>query len=182
MANHPLNKAVTDVVTCIEYALKAEMFIPAVILIYSAIDAAAWLSCDNDHHTRKDFISWVDAWMMPLGKLQCTATELYSARCGILHTFTSKTSLTKQGAARQICYVNRASTVAEMDGYLRRVNKTGYVSIHLNDLYDSYKLGYKHFELNSLNDAIKSVRFKRKRELYYRQVDGAEADKMAQGK
>jgi hypothetical protein len=75
MAKHPLDKVITDVDACIKYALKADMFMPAVLLIYSAIDAAAWLSCNEVEHNRKDFINWVDMWIMPQQKLLCTATE-----------------------------------------------------------------------------------------------------------
>jgi hypothetical protein len=84
MPNHPLIKSTEDVEVCIEYAIERGMYMPALVLLYSAIDAAAWLSCKQDKHTRKEFIEWVDKWVLPLNKLRCTATDLYSARCGIL--------------------------------------------------------------------------------------------------
>jgi hypothetical protein len=181
MADHPLIKAVTDVDTCIEHALKADMYMPALILIYSAIDAAAWLSCKDDEHTKQDFINWVDTWMLPLKQLTCTATELYSARCSILHTFTSKAKLVRQGKARQICYISGASTIQDMEIILKRRNNIGFVVIHLNDLYASYKIGYRNFEVAMVSDATQSAIFKNKRAMYYHQVDGIEADKLVEG-
>jgi len=167
---------------CIEHAIEKQMHMPAVILLYSAIDAAAWLSCKQDKHTNKEFIEWVDKWMLPLNKLKCTATDLYAARCSILHTFTSKTDLTRKGKARQMCYVYGASTVQEMEDVLKHGgNKvTDFVVVHFKDLYQSYQIGYRNFENDAHSDPAKLAIYEKKLGAYYRQVDQDEADKMVE--
>jgi hypothetical protein len=182
MADYPLLKATYDVEACIEYALEKKMHMPATILLYSAIDAAAWLSCKHDKHTNKEYIEWVDKWMLPLNKLQCTAIDLYAARCGILHTFTSKTDLTQSGRTRQMCYVYGDSTVDEME-YILRAGKnkvSDYAVVHFNDLFDSYKTGYRDFVNDAQSDPAKLATYEKKIGAYYRQIDDKEADKMVE--
>jgi hypothetical protein len=69
---------------CIEKKLSG----PALILIYSGIDTVGWLDSSEDYATRTSFMKWVDAYLLQAKPLQCTALELYAARCGLLHTFT----------------------------------------------------------------------------------------------
>lgn len=114
MANYPVEKSITDVNTCITNCLDANMLMPTLILIYSAIDGAAWLSHAEDDNKKEHFINWVNEWIMPQKKLNCTAIDLYAARCALLHTYTSKARLTRQGDAKQMCYVYGKATVKEM--------------------------------------------------------------------
>jgi len=67
---------------CIEKKLTA----PALILIYSGIDTVGWIDSTDDYATRTSFINWVDAYLLKAKQLQCTALDLYAARCGLLHT------------------------------------------------------------------------------------------------
>src|SRR5438270_13604050 len=61
----------------------------ALILLYAAIDAMAYMSLpETETYVRPvDFIRWVDKYMISTGWLNVTSRELYAARCGLLHTF-----------------------------------------------------------------------------------------------
>src|SRR6266446_10096439 len=88
----------------IEDELEKRRHLPALILIYTTIDSIAWLTSRNDlSRVRERFESWVSRWLTP-SLLQCSATELYAARCGILHTFTSRSDLSDSGKARRVAY------------------------------------------------------------------------------
>ena len=79
----------TQIFSAITYCVSEKLILPALILIYSSIDSASWLSSDNEYHSvRERFQNWVDTWMLKKYPLPCNATELYAARCGILHTLT----------------------------------------------------------------------------------------------
>lgn len=87
----------------------AGRYLPALVLVYAAIDALAWLD-RRDHAAdveRDDFQSWVNAylltnanaWLRPV-----TATDLYAARCAILHSQVAASRLSRKGEAREIWY------------------------------------------------------------------------------
>jgi len=61
------------------------------VLLYSAIDALSWLYSDqmdvNKRNVGDDYKKWVITFLLPnLEGYNCTATEIYLARCSVLHT------------------------------------------------------------------------------------------------
>jgi hypothetical protein len=107
---HELTAAVTD-------AFKANrpMF-PGLILLYSSIDIISSLSRPiNDQDTSGAiFKDWVDAYMLPNSGLSCTSQDVWAARCGILHTLSLESRLSRFGNARVITYVDRSSAVDDL--------------------------------------------------------------------
>src|SRR5437870_4084436 len=99
-----LESSLTQVVVSTERMIQTKMYLPALILIYAGIDTAGWLaSAKPSVEVRCRFCRWVERWLLPAKPLGCTALDLYGARCGILHTFTSDSDLSRQGKARRIC-------------------------------------------------------------------------------
>jgi hypothetical protein len=77
------------------------------ILLYSAVDTLAWLEAPNADVTRKDFIAWADRYLLRQSSLECTAEDLYGARCGLLHTHGPDSGRARSGLARQIWYYTK---------------------------------------------------------------------------
>src|SRR5439155_802130 len=50
------------------------------------------------------FKKWVEDYMTADSKVAFTSEELWSARCGLLHTHTASSRLSRQGKARQLHY------------------------------------------------------------------------------
>ena len=81
-------------------------------LIYSGIDALAYLTMPSDHEkvTRSDFIEWCDKYIRfrdadESRTLSLPGLELYAARCAMVHTYGSEAGLHKEGKLkRQIGY------------------------------------------------------------------------------
>ena len=85
--------------------INKHMIMPALILIYSAIDSAGWIASDDlDEGVGTRFQNWVNKWMLKSGKLKCTAEELYAARCGVLHTLTPNSTLSEKKGVKRIAY------------------------------------------------------------------------------
>ena len=79
-----IHKNFLEVAHAVGLCLEHDLVNPALILIYSSIDAAAWLWSDSEEKsTRKNFEGWVNEFMLPAAGLECTATDLYGARCGL---------------------------------------------------------------------------------------------------
>jgi hypothetical protein len=79
-------------------------------LLYSGIDTLGLLAAppSEDNATRGTFTNWCNAYLLTRlrsvdGKA-LTALDLYAARCGILHTSTSVSSLSREGEAREVQY------------------------------------------------------------------------------
>jgi hypothetical protein len=79
-------------------------------LLYSGIDTLGLLAASPDETDarRSTFVDWCDKYILTRlnstdGK-SLTALDLYAARCGILHTSSSVSSLGRDGEAREICY------------------------------------------------------------------------------
>jgi hypothetical protein len=69
----------------------------AMILMYSGIDAMAWLTRPPgvDDVRPSDFTDWVESFLLPNSGFPCAADDLYAARCGLLqqqHTRIEKAS------------------------------------------------------------------------------------------
>jgi len=130
----------------IKSAFEKEEFVPGLILIYSLIDHMAWLMLPPSQSisTRTDFCRWVDIFMLPVGNLSCTAIELYSARCALVHTYTLDSSLTQAGEARRIihCY---GKTTLEFHNKVETFTGRDAVLIHVNRLLDAVEVAVGRF-------------------------------------
>jgi hypothetical protein len=76
------------------------------VLLYATIDALAWLSlpAEKAKTVRWDFKQWVETYLLPNSRLGCTSSDLYSARCGLLHSNTAESELSRGGEASEIYY------------------------------------------------------------------------------
>lgn len=101
--------------------LDNECWEAGVILLYSLIDAMAWLWRDPSHEdvTGQDFIQWIDLYMKPEGAIGVNALDLYGARCGLLHSMTGESKKHRKLEARKVWYSRK---VAEGQKWLVQVH------------------------------------------------------------
>ncbi len=86
-----------------------ECYGACLILIYSGIDAMAHLGMapNKTEVSSQDFIRWAERYLSPTLSNRVTrisGEELYSARCGVVHTYTAHSRKTKNQQARTIGY------------------------------------------------------------------------------
>lgn len=114
----------------------------ALILLYSAMDVSAWLASDAQQATRATFIAWVERYLLPAKDLECSAIDLYGARCGLLHTLTPESALSRQGTARQIGYAWGNASAEALRASRHAIGADGdYAAVHFNDLHEAWRLG-----------------------------------------
>jgi len=139
----------SQLVDAIDMCLGERSVMPCLILLYSAIDIMGSLSADNDkQRTTSSFKAWVNSYMLPGSNLRCTATDLYAARCGIVHSYSSESQLSKQGKAKMVWYAiqpagadmlqERIDSIAELRGKA--------VAVQVETLVDAFKSGLKGFD------------------------------------
>ncbi len=144
------------------------LLVPALILLYSAIDGMAWLSLPEQDETvrRGDFESWVEKYFMPVMRIQgytdVTAEDLYAARCALVHTQTAEALLARDPLK---------STAREI--YYREQDQTGMVNLMANtprpalfiapsSLFAALESAVKAFRHEIANDPILASRVSRK--------------------
>jgi hypothetical protein len=124
----------------LEDCLKSGRIISCLCLLYSLIDVTASLERRPPEGTKAAFVRWVEENMLKRQPLSCSALELYAARCGVLHTFTPDSDLSRDGLARTIVYAwgnARAEDLAEAG---RRLGRND-VAIHIADLLACFRAG-----------------------------------------
>ena len=119
---------------------------PVLILIYSTMDTLSYLDRINDKETvKKRFTRWVDTFLLlSNSKLKCSSIDLYAARCGMIHSSTAESDLSKSGKAKEIYYARGKND--KLTDIIKRQKKEGkIVVVKIPELflefYNAY-LGY----------------------------------------
>jgi len=98
-------KTISKQFEIVEYCIQKGNSISASILMYSMIDSFSWLCNINEKkQVSERFMSWVDDWLIPTGYPKCSSTDLYGARCGLIHRLTGESNFYESGKAKLIVY------------------------------------------------------------------------------
>jgi hypothetical protein len=81
------------------------LLLPALMMTYATIDILSSLACSAQESSGSDFRDWVNRYLLPHSQLCCTAEDLWSARCSLLHTYTPDSRDSKTGKAHKMIYL-----------------------------------------------------------------------------
>jgi len=157
MSQDKLKKSIDDLISAIKHCFEKKLFFPGLILLYSGIDIMAWLNrpeYKNDSD-RNDFIEWTEKYFRLELKNPCRAVDLYSARCGLVHSYVGESRLTRKGKAKRIIY---AWGIAQPEALQYLIRKTGKsdVILHIDDLFNAFQLATDHFQRDLAKDPNKA--------------------------
>jgi len=122
----------------------AYRILPALALVYTIIDVLGSLE-RKEEGTRKAFVRWVDAHLLPDERLPCTALDLYAARCGILHSLTPDADLVTQGEARRLAYAWGKGSAADLREIARRLKRKEVIAIHVGDFIEAVATAFTKY-------------------------------------
>jgi hypothetical protein len=89
----------------IDLCLNEALVVPALALIYSGIDVLGFLGSTEPWATRATFIPWADKYLAEfLKKRGIGGIDLFSARCGVLHTGQARSNMVENGDAPELWY------------------------------------------------------------------------------
>lgn len=125
-------------IEAIEDCLEKRRIMPCLVLLYTGLDVVASLERAHDEGTRVAFTRWVDSYLLNRHSLGCTALELYAARCGILHTFTAESDLSRADKTREIVYAWGNQKKEDLQEAIRLTNRD-WVALHVRDLIDAFR-------------------------------------------
>ena len=127
----------------IRTCLSANCWGSTAILIYSGIDAMAYVAMPSGQVDvgRKDFVSWVDRYVHFPCKEQITGLDLYGARCGMVHNHSTFSRLTREGKCRTVGYVDQSRPAV----IYRPEVSTSLVMVSIRDLAEAFFSGVDRF-------------------------------------
>lgn len=89
--------------------------LPGFLLLYTSIDIIASLTRPKHVNatSSKFFKEWVNGYMLPEGNLKCNAEDIWGARCGLLHTLTAESNMSRHKGAKMINYIGDIQATEE---------------------------------------------------------------------
>ena len=167
----------TQVVAGIRLCVEKRLFSPALILIYATMDSYAWAVSDKaERKVGRRFESFVANWVLPNHPLPCQPTDLYGARCAILHTLTGDSGLSKAGSAKTVAY---AWGTAEADAFAEAIGHlggSGTVTLHIEDLANALFDAMLAVHERATTDATVEARLTESAERHYQHLEKRTVD------
>jgi hypothetical protein len=140
-----------DFTTCIKMLLDAQHTLPALVLLYSAIDVFASLvrpeaeADTNGGHFKK----WTEDYIIGPSRLTIAPEDLWGARCGLLHTHSPSSRDSRQAKARKLAYYRACTLTPDMqrmlESTLKLVQTRGELPVDVDDLYAAFEDGVRRF-------------------------------------
>lgn len=152
MSTEALRENIDCHLMAIDLCINNHLRMPALILVYSEIDILAALNrpAEKQESTRKDFKEWCERYLLIDSKLPCTSTDLYAARCGIIHSYSAESKLSRNNEADEIVYSWGNQDPKPLQEVLQHIGHTAHV-IHIETLVELFKEGVATF-LEELED------------------------------
>lgn len=129
----------------IDLCMSKKLITPSLILLYSGMDILGWLEYGDSLKSGQRFRKWVDSYILPLSESSCDATDLYGARCGLIHTFTPDSDLSKKKKARKMLYAWGTSEIHALNEMIDLANMNEYVALKIEVLITTFRNGIESF-------------------------------------
>jgi hypothetical protein len=140
-----------DFTISIKILLDAKHTVPALVLLYSAIDCfGSLVRPETEANTNSGhFKKWAEDYMIGPSRLLISSEDLWGARCGALHSNSPSSGESRQGRARQLAYYRDPSPNAEtqraLEPMLNFVRTRGQVPVSVYVLYAALEDGVRRF-------------------------------------
>jgi hypothetical protein len=115
MSESAFNDSLAQLKSAVGDQFDARRTLAAVLLLYTSIDILASLTRQEsaDATSGRLFKDWVNDYMLTESSLPCSADDLWAARCGLLHTLTAESDMSRAGRAKTLNYIYGDVSVAE---------------------------------------------------------------------
>jgi hypothetical protein len=126
----------------IDLCLSEALVVPALALLYSGIDVLGFLVSTKPQATKQTFSDWANEYLAAfLSKKGIRGIDLYSARCGVLHTGQAPSRLVDAGKARELWYRFRG------ESHINLITNTPQpaVLIDVEELVEAFASGSSRF-------------------------------------
>lgn len=130
-----LDVAAHESVHAFALCLQKTLILPALSLAYAWIDAMGALTGRDGSASKIAFTSWLGRFGAKLlQEHEVSAIDVYAARCGVLHTLSAASSLSKQGKAKKLCYAHGEANAQMLQRLSERLGYSTMRVLHLEDV------------------------------------------------
>ena len=129
----------TGLLRAVDLCLQEQLVLPTLALIYTGIDVVSALERTDTDRVQDHFIRWTGQYLIPHLDTHITALDIYGARCGVLHSFSPTSNLSRGKKARPIAYAWGNANVREIRAAARRLN-ADMPALHLTALAKAFRL------------------------------------------
>lgn len=120
MPNQLFEENLAGHLRAIQLCLENHLRLPAVTLIYTGIDVVSNLGRPEgkEQANRHDFEARAEKYMACVSRLGVSGRDLYAARCGVVHSYTFNSRLSRNQEARRIIYAWGCATTDKPNAIL----------------------------------------------------------------
>jgi len=143
-----VRKFTDDTAKAIDLLLENELFDHALIQLFSSIDALGLLAAplSQEFASSNSFKEWAKKYMIDGYDLSINENDLWAARCGLLHTHSSVSNLSKSGRAKELVYFIGDTSSEEFQKNIHAVNILEHASpVKIEGLVMAYCTGVLKF-------------------------------------
>lgn len=133
-----IEKFCLDAVNATSLLYKAGLYGQMLVIIYSSIDSMGLLDAPPTQASASgdSFKNWVKKYLLTNGAFEFNEVDFWSARCSVLHTFTSESDLSKAGKAKEIQYFSGPKDSPMAQAFVsatKSIDNGKHVPAHLED-------------------------------------------------
>jgi len=159
-----------DLLEAIEDSYAKSRIIPCLVLVYSGIDVVASLEPSQGIGVGDRFKKWVDRYMLSY-LTNCTAADLYGARCAVVHTFTPDSDLSRGGRARVVAYAFGSAKLSDLEEASAIAGRSEQVNVHIRDLINAFRNGFADYLQEIGNDKTRFEEMEKSAGLWTVRID-----------
>jgi uncharacterized protein YqiB (DUF1249 family) len=163
----PITSFTVETIEVLLGLIKAGNYTQALIILYSAIDTMAWTNIPEGNVFKPIFCAWVDEYMNSDETIGCKSIDLYSARCGLVHSYSSESSLSQEGEAREIWYVSSPASKDDLQIYADQL-KPNTIAVNITELISAFIIGTENYKNVISNDPEKKKSVNKRLEKWFR--------------
>jgi len=145
---HAIASAAKDIFLTVEDSLNERRVFPALILLYTTLDIfGSLLRPKSEPDTSGQYFkTWAGIYMLKGSSLLVTPDDLWGARCGLLHTNTPGSRISRTGQAREIHYVRGNKDFADfLQKELQKAGDNTKVVVDIDMFFDAFSDGVVKF-------------------------------------
>jgi hypothetical protein len=156
-----------------------ELDVPLLVLLYAALDTLAWATYgDQVSEVKKRFVCLCDEHLLSGTSIECSALELYAARCSVLHTLGWESDLSLKGNARSIFYSFGTVTPELAQKALDHTKPDQFVRLHADDLISAAKAALNSVSHEASSNKTLAMRLLDAERKQYRSLDTEVGDRL----
>ena len=163
-------------VAAIEDCRDQKRILPSLILLYSGIDIVGSLEQAPGEPAGAGFRRWATRYVLSNSRIDCSADDLWGARCAIVHTYTAESEVVRSGRAKQVFYTWGTANVADLADMTKAIGRDN-VALHINDVVLAFKRGVSKFLLELASDPARLSAASERAGLWFTNLDESIGDR-----